>query len=511
MPSPMIRSRIRATTRARIRTTSRCSGGAALLLALLVSSGCAEPEILLGHGAHYDRAVAVDMPSRVTNRLDLLFVVDNTTGMKAKQDDLAVSFRRLMNRLEFVDDPTSDQLLDVQVGVISTDLGVGPEHAVNGCTALGDGGALRGDGILQVQVGNGNPAHLLGLDDDLPGDGFPASLHDRGDLLAGDGDPARIDDAIQSAFASMAALGTGGCRFEQPLAAMRAAIERSDAEDLQLVRPDAALAIVFLSNEDDCSIADDDFFRPDLDRLGQADKFRCFQYGVHCTGDDVWPVGGTLDACGPREDSPYVASVGGFVDYLRARKDPEKLVVAGIIGDSDTVEIRQTTGEGLEVVSQQCDGVTESRPAIRLQGFVDAFGDNGTVAPLCGETAFGALDATAHQLRKTLGTSCLDGDIADIDPDRPGRQALCFVSMTRADGRKRDIPRCNSPSFDLERATNAPCHIIGAGYEGCGDFQSQLALKVWWGHDSSGRPLPAPEDARIVAECLVEPDESALQ
>lgn len=460
---------------------------------VVLTSGCAEPEISLGDGAHYQRAVAVDMPWRVTNSLDLIFVVDNTTGMKAKQDDLAVSFRRLMDRLEFVDDPTSDRLLDVQVGVISTDLGVGTSHPVDGCTALGDGGALRGGGTLDIRVGKGSPAMLL----DGAGDSIPAT--------AQGGDPDRIghiDDLTQSAFASMAALGTGGCSFEQPLAAMQAAIERSDEQGLDLVRPEAALAVVFLTNEDDCSVADERLFSPGLDRLGRADKYRCFDYGVVCKGDDVMPTD-----CGPWEESPYISSVGGFVDYLRARKDPAKLVVSGIIGDSDTIEIRQTTGEGFEVVSQQCDGVTEARPAIRLQSFVDEFGDRGAVAPLCGETAFGGLDATAHKLRKTLGTSCLDGDIADVDPETPGRQPLCHVSLEYADGSRRDIPTCNAPSFALERATNAPCYDIDAGYEGCGDFQSQLSLKMWWGSDSSGRANRPPEYSRTIAECLVEDDE----
>ncbi len=451
---------------------------ALLLVSSLWGSGCAEPEVELGTGTIFSRGVAVDSPAHYTAALDLLFVVDNTAGMSAKQEELAASFQRLMNIIGYFDDPRGNPL-NVQVGVVSTDMGVGAAHAVHGCTVAGDDGWLRQGQAMDIRVGEADQ-------------------------------PLNFEGSVDDTFASMVTMGGRGCRFEQPLAAMKKAIERGAHLDRELVRPGAALAVVFLSNEDDCSVSDSEFFNPMLDGTGEVSKFRCFKHGVQCD-DDVAVVGGQPVGCEPREDSPYILSVGSFVDFLRERKDPGSLIVSGVIGDSDVVEIERTIDGQLAVASYECDGVTESSPALRLQSFLEAFDDKGDVAPLCGSEPFGPLERTGRNIRKALGTSCLEGAIADVYPERPGRQPYCDVYVRHADQTMRTIPKCDALAFEREKSTEVPCYIIDEGHESCGDFTTQLSLDVWWGWDSERREKPQPAGSRLVAECLLEPDEVSEQ
>jgi hypothetical protein len=66
-------------------------------------------------------------------------------------------------------------------------------------------------------------------------------------------------------FACIATLGTGGCGFEQPLAASERALvlqARPGGPNDGFLRADAMLGIVFLSDENDCSAADPALFDP---------------------------------------------------------------------------------------------------------------------------------------------------------------------------------------------------------------------------------------------------------
>ena len=82
-------------------------------------------------------------------KIDLLFVIDNSNSMEAEQMALQTQFSRMVRVLTTGDingDGVEDfrPVQDLQLGVISTDLGA----AYSACTALGDDGALqiRGSG-----------------------------------------------------------------------------------------------------------------------------------------------------------------------------------------------------------------------------------------------------------------------------------------------------------------------------------------------------------------------------
>src|SRR5205814_8740419 len=82
------------------------------------------------------------------------------------------------------------------------------------------------------------------------------------------------------------ALGAAGGGFRQPLAAARRALGPDQPiENEGFLRPGSLLALLVISDEDDCSApATTDLFEPSATRYGPQRSFRCNQYGHLCGG-----------------------------------------------------------------------------------------------------------------------------------------------------------------------------------------------------------------------------------
>lgn len=221
-------------------------------------------------------------------RLDLLFMVDDSNSMAQEQANLTQNFGRLVDALVRPPDrnddgyPDWEPLEDLHVGVVSSDVGTGG-HVVQTCDdpAAGDDGALQ-------HAGN---TRLEGCRED-----YPAYLEGPGDDMADE-------------FTCVATLGTGGCGFEQQLESVRRAlVDRRDGPNAGFLRDDTALAIVMVTDEDDCSAADASIFDPQRDDLGIM-NLRCHRYPDLVTPTDT------------------------FVDALLSlRQNPQRLTVAAITG-----------------------------------------------------------------------------------------------------------------------------------------------------------------------------------
>ena len=456
-------------------------------------------EVPIGVAAGSDPVRVVDIPERLVNKLDLLFVVDNSEEMSRLQQQLTQSFRLLYNQLA----QNEIGLADLHVGVISTDLGVQDYAGQVDCSYSGDGGRL----IQRSCVPSGE--RFLRQEHDPDG-----TLHANFQLGA---DP---DAAIVEAFSCMANLGSDGCDYEQPLAAMEIALSRVHPESADFFRDDAVLGVVFLTNEDDCSVVDPTLFDPDNPDFNYASPdFRCFDHGVMCNGDDVRLVG-RFDDCFPHPHSDYVADIEHPIRVLEAARPADRLVVAGVMGDASLVEVVQSLDGDPQLVPGCDDAVTGSAayPAVRLQAFIDSFA-GGVVMPLCGERArpLDPLLIPASRLRRALGTSCLYGAIGDSDDLAPGVQPACDVyRVTRgnpnvaADGVLHSVPACDDPVAPGS-SSQLPCYVI-AGSPACGGgaFDSNLALTIYGenGLPSGGgdRKIGLTSE-RVYADCVVETGE----
>jgi hypothetical protein len=319
--------------------------------------------------------------ARPTDELDVLFVIDSSLGMTEEQAALRAAFPGFIDAL-------GAPRPSLHVGIVSTDMGTGYTDPFS-CTPRGD------DGLLRRRLSGGCPA---------PRDG--ARFIEDVPLPAG-GRRANYDGSMGEVFACLAALWDTGCGMEQPLEAMRAALDGSRPENDGFRRPGAALAVVILTDEDDCSARDTgvfDFHQDAIDaELGYYRSFRCTEFGVRCDGRVLPRAAGSYERCEPRGDS-YLHAPSTFVDFLRALvPDPARLVVAVIAGPRAPFSVsRGALNE--PILDGACvTAATNGRPAVRLEAFASAFGARGHVSSICHPAYGPALGELAATLRSALG------------------------------------------------------------------------------------------------------------
>src|SRR5262249_14672551 len=100
---------------------------------------------------------------------------------------------------------------------------------------------------------------------------------------------------LSDVFGCIAQVGASGCGFEHQLAAVRAALgdptmgPPAPPGNAGFLREDALLAIIWITNEDDCSApATSLLFDPNqnqiTDPLGPLSSSRCTDFGILCNG-----------------------------------------------------------------------------------------------------------------------------------------------------------------------------------------------------------------------------------
>ena len=403
-------------------------------------------------------SVEVRVAPAAPRRLDVLFVIDNSSSMTEENRSLVDEFPRMLTRLAGVE----GGLPDLHLGVVTPDLGIAP-YTFDTCDRDGgDGGRLHGA--------------------TCPALGGQAFLSDE---RGADGERIRnYSGTIEDAFRCMADVGSSGCGFEQHLGAMEKAID--PAVNPGFLRDDAVLAVVIIADEDDCTAADPSMYS-DPATMGD---FRCHLEGVVCDGDPDPSAPGRKTGCRPREGS-RMASLQRFVDALRRKKaDPKDVVVVGIIGDPEQVEVgRDDRGRPAVVPSCPRGGLGASEPSIRLSQFLKGFDeDRRLFETLCTSDLSDALDRAGALVGGASGSTCLKGDLADRNPRLDGLQPECAVAQIVGDVRT-SIPSCE------QSRGQAPCWLIGTD-DRCGNrLHQQVQLQ---------RSERAPVGAYLDIQCVVE-------
>ena len=246
---------------------------------------------------------------------------------------------------------------------------------------------------------------------------------------------------LATVFGAMARVGDKGCPFEQPLHAMRAALS-NNPENVDFLRPDALLGIVFVADEDDCSISDPALYDPNPDDPvhGPLSSFRCTRFGVRCsdggTSPDAMNQIGAKAGCTDSPDSQLLDPVASYRDFLLGLKpgNPERVIVSAIIGPAQpfAVEERLVNNTQQIALAHSCmyegpQATEVADPAVRLQRFADLFADRSTYAPICERDLSPGLEQIAQLATRVIGTPCIYEPLGDSDPDRPGDQFDCIV------------------------------------------------------------------------------------
>ncbi|MAQ18536.1 MAG: hypothetical protein CMN30_27530 [Sandaracinus sp.] len=349
------------------------------------------------------RTVNVDNVEKV----DLLFMIDNSGSMEEEQASLASEIPRLVRVLTSGEngDETFTPVKSLRVGIISSDLGTGPSGACGG-TGFGD------DGVL---ITTGNPAD--------PGCSatYPTWL----EFNDGEDDPDAIAADVNCVAGS---LGTNGCGFEQQLEAILKALTPSTSTDIVFaggtsghgdgqnngfVRDDSLLAIIAVTDEDDCSATDQSLFVQENPALTPNINLRCY---VH--RDLNYPVSRYTDGLlRLRADNPDLlvyATIAGLPVDLVPESDVSGAAFVSAVNDIlDAPEMQeQPDPDNSTQLLPSCDigerGVAyPARRMIELARDLEDRGANGIVQSICQADFSGALDAIIAKIADSLGGACL--------------------------------------------------------------------------------------------------------
>jgi len=281
-----------------------------------------------------------------TQELDLLMVVDNS-GSMAGESSPFYSIPALVDALR----AAPGGLPNLHVGVISTDVSVGANE-ITYCDAPDNGRLLGMDQLHPDGVLGGT--YLI----DVQPVGCSVVRDSDGTCTSHDCDPHScapfphtalqqepqtgcprcqnfVNQSLSDALMASMTLGTLGCGFEQPLEAVRLALD-DHPDNAGFLRDGSVLGLWFYTNEDDCSASDTRLFSdPDADvdsELGPLTAYRCFEWSTTCDINDRSATGSRTGCVERTDGRELLHPVSRYVDFLCGLRDPGRLVLGGMLG-----------------------------------------------------------------------------------------------------------------------------------------------------------------------------------
>jgi hypothetical protein len=419
--------------------------------------------------------------------LDILFVIDNSASTADKQ----ALFARNLPTLAAALDGFPGGRPSLHLGVVSSSVSIGNANFGANC-ATGDDGALQA--TPRVTLVDGTPC-------------APPSGSFILDVANADGTrTTNYTGTLADTLACIGQLGPSGCGFEAHLEALKRALDGSRAENAGFLRPDAALAVIVLADEDDCSVADPALFDLASSQAGPGD-FRCQPlYSYSCDAPISATDPGTYSGCKPKRGG-YLRDVDAYRAFLSSIKDPSQTAVAVIAGDvvdpiatgAITIPFDQPLALMPSCTATIDGNFAIARPALRLAELAASFGDHGSFQSVCQSDYSGALVAIGRTLFSMMGP-CLEGNIAlgDRDPANPGLQPACTVTERAPFGAVGEqdavVPACAMRDAQTPDPAGArPCWWVDAA-PACTATPSGLALHV-------ERATPVPANGVVDATC----------
>jgi hypothetical protein len=310
--------------------------------------------------------------------LDLLIVFDTAPYEFECNGPWGADFHVLTERLRALGVPVS-----LHIGIINANLPAGEFEPI-GCPLGGDEGALQNNLALECTGPAAEPGALVD-----PADRFLRWTHSE------TGDDANFTGDVSSAIGCYAGgLAMSSCGLVSIFGSVRGALEGCEvpggctqALNEGFLRSEAALAVVVMSQEDDCSLPADSLLFDSSDagvRLGPYGS-RCLEYGILCGGQPVGYDGGPRSDCAPGNADPdpryQLVQVADVVSFLQGFKDdPSRVYVAVIGGPPAPVSIDANVYPS---PAPTCTGTGpgtcyfEALPGIRLAALVGALGSPG--------------------------------------------------------------------------------------------------------------------------------------
>jgi hypothetical protein len=384
-------------------------------------------------------------------KIDYLWVIDNSTSMCEEQVALTDNFSKFTEKLQEsanidarVAVTTMDMQCDVSNPNINSSKGVFSQKSATGfppscfakkiheceedaeCNDLGDPGLWQCKPHLTSSSCMTNPNGTVNtfcqrqcLDDKECQDKFDnpnyicakpsGNPDDYGCLLPPQTDecPAKMPPFLEGAdlayFGCLATVGVNQLKcfkYEQGLNSALYALDKTRANKAQaaaFLRDDAYLVILFVSDEDDCSVPAGKAIHEDF-------------YDNCATLGDTDQEGGKLEP------------VAHFINrYKSLKTDPTKVIVAAIAGDSTASDVEQVVSDRVDYMESKgskkdcyhqtyiCDSQTGKADwGSRYLELTEGFGINGIFTNICSDQGIGpALSQIADTIIRVINKICL--------------------------------------------------------------------------------------------------------
>lgn len=189
------------------------------------------------------------------------------------------------------------------------------------------------------------------------------------------------DDRVIDDFACLSAVGTcsiGASTFpERGLDSLYTALRPDSDLNRGFLRPDALLLVVFVSDDDDCSVGADGTAR--------------------LSGESCWG-----------SEAEALAEVADFYDFMttRVKNSPEQVMAAAIVGPVP-IGFEWTGPEYSCSQAGDDSGTRLATAGDRYTRFVRSFGHRGVVGSICEADFSPILDQVTRAVSRSLGQTCL--------------------------------------------------------------------------------------------------------
>lgn len=511
--------------------------------------------------------VSSEVPVTNVDMVDLLFVIDNSNSMAQEQAKLARQLPKLVEILtkgERADGTTFTPVRDLHLGVVTSDMGsngISVAALGNGCTGYGD------DGILTKRAQGTAP-------------NCATASSQSGYLSYVPGNAASNLQQTIDTFACLADVGINGCGFEQQLEAMFKAVAPSsvtfagnrpgnaNGPNAGFLRPEAVLAIIHVSDEEDCSVSPKggNLFQqnPSMDPVLLGPE-GVLDYNVRCA------YGNPAERETQVEKAGYIHPVERYTAAFRKAVKPlneDRIIFAAIVGIPDDTEglplqeilDHPRMGYTLDPVASvrtprdvcrrcvtktgaECEQLdpfaaanvgeieTGAKPAVRFVKIAKDFGDNGLVRSICAKEYDSAVDTIIEKISQQLKGACLPRELNPnsagivecdvVEVLQSGSAADCKASRGRKYLRTDDgkiVCSINQvPAIDGKLGSNpAPLEGVAGNIGWYYDTFSQKVMEECKTHERrriSFSPGAEPMNALVKFECfqpVVSSDDQAI-
>ena len=458
--------------------------------------------------------------SRLRKDIDILFVIDNAAQMAKKQSALLDAISPFLAKLEA-------SHLNYHLGIITSDVGTNVASGIRwrsgspSCdTYAGDDGLLQAIPCSQRQGLSAEAmaacAALCPDDKYVPQNGQRYISRIDGisnvprDIRTDTATGATQDLGPLHALRCMGFVGDSGCGVTSPLEASKRALDSHRSENLGFLRANSQLVVVYLADEDDCSVQLAQRYQNnpsvracDPTKPDAADcyhvEFRCFARSMTCSESLLTP--GVKTNCTARADS-YLEPVQKYQRFFAALRPASKLLIAGIwplpsISEGGRVEVLQQGGTdsanlslaqaGGAACTSATDPLITGTAQSRLSEFAHLLGSSSAGNPVVTETSICAnqSDLSAFQAIDKLLLPPLRFDCLDSLPlHNASGQPLCVVGQVAAGtpykfpSADEVIPFCSATCCDGFAAASSPTTQDPAISAACGSEPKDCACVV---------------------------------